>query len=219
MNERNSVDTYKPKNFETLEWSKVREHVGEHGMRNSNVMAIAPTATISYIQGCSQSIEPDYSMLYVYSTLSGEFTMVNEHFVQMAKKKGIWCQELVESLKAADGDVMAIGLDEDIQKEFMTAFDVGFDILIDCAAERQRWIDMGQSLNLYNKGASLKYLNDMYMKAWESGLKTTYYLRGKAATRLEKSTVQQKIEEEPEVDLEELPEACSILDPDCESCQ
>ena len=108
---------------------------------------------------------------------------------------------------------------KDIQKEFMTAFDVDFDVLIDCAAERQKWIDMGQSLNLYNKGASLKYLNDMYMKAWESGLKTTYYLRGKAATRLEKSTVQQKIEEEPEVDLEELPEACSILDPDCESCQ
>ena len=137
----------------------------------------------------------------------------------MAKKKGIWCQELVEALKAADGDVMAIDLDEDIQKEFMTAFDIDFDILIDCAAERQKWIDMGQSLNLYNKESSLKYLNDMYMKAWEAGLKTTYYLRGKAATRLEKSTVQQKNEEEPKVDLEELSEACSILDPDCESCQ
>ena len=219
MNERNTDASYEPKSFETLEWSKVREHVAEHGMRNSNVMAIAPTATISYIQGCSQSIEPDYSMLYVYSTLSGEFTMVNKYFVDMAKKKGIWCQELVEALKAADGDVMAIDLDEDIQEEFMTAFDVDFNIIIDCASERQKWIDMGQSLNLYNKEASLKYLNDMYMKAWESGLKTTYYLRGKAATRLEKSTVQQKVEEEPEVDTDELPQACSVLDPDCESCQ
>jgi ribonucleoside-diphosphate reductase alpha chain len=107
---------YKKEDFEnsTEEWDEVRELVRRHGMRNSNVMAIAPTATISYIQGCSQSIEPDYSVLYVYSTLSGEFTMVNEHFVAMAKKKGIWCQELVDALKTADGDVMAVDLDEDI---------------------------------------------------------------------------------------------------------
>ena len=218
MNERYSVETYKPKKFENLEWNKVRDHIAEHGMRNSNVMAIAPTATISYIQGCAQSIEPDYSMLYVYSTLSGEFTMVNEYFVDLAKKKGIWCQELVDALKAADGDVMAIDLDDDIQAEFMTAFDVEFDTLIGCAAERQKWIDMGQSLNLYNKGTSLKYLNDMYMKAWESGLKTTYYLRSKAATRVEKSTVE-AVKEEPDIESDVLPQACSIDDPDCESCQ
>ena len=161
---------------------RLGELVRRHGIRNSNVMAIAPTATISYIQGCSQSIEPDYSVLYVYSTLSGEFTMVNEHFVAMAKKKGIWCQELVDALKTADGDVMAVDLDEDIQREFISAFDIEPEILIEAAAERQKWIDMGQSLNLYNKHDSLKFLNDLYFNAWESGLKTTYYLRGKAAT-------------------------------------
>lgn len=216
MGQRNGKE-YKPSDYETLDWAKVREHVAEHGMRNSNTMAIAPTATISYIQGCTQSIEPDYSMLYVYSTLSGEFTMVNEHFVAMAKKKGIWCQELVDALKAADGDVMSIDLDEEIQTEFKGAFDVDYERLIDAAAKRQMWIDMGQSLNLYNKASSLKFLNDMYMYAWDSGLKTTYYLRSKAATRVEKSTVVTKTEQVIEGD--ELPKACSIDDPDCESCQ
>mgnify|MGYP003641963422 CR=1 FL=1 len=215
MNDRLKTKKHKSKDFEKLEWDKVRKHIDEYGMRNSNVMAIAPTATISYIQGCSQSIEPDYSMLYVYSTLSGEFTMVNEYFVEMAKKKGIWCQELVEALKSADGDVMAIDLDEDIQEEFKNAFDIDYKILISAAAERQKWIDMGQSLNLYNKGSSLKYLNDMYMYAWKSGLKTTYYLRGKSATRLEKSTVDSK--QEPSTD--DPPQSCSVLDPGCESCQ
>lgn len=212
-----SGEEHKPSDYETLDWAKVREHVAEHGMRNSNTMAIAPTATISYIQGCTQSIEPDYSMLYVYSTLSGEFTMVNEHFVAMAKRKGIWCQELVDALKAADGDVMSIDLDEEIQTEFKGAFDVDHEKLIDAAAKRQMWIDMGQSLNLYNKASSLKFLNDMYMYAWDSGLKTTYYLRSKAATRVEKSTVVTKTEQVIEGD--ELPKACSIDDPDCESCQ
>jgi ribonucleoside-diphosphate reductase alpha chain len=209
---------YKIKDFETLEWDKVREHIQEYGMRNSNVMAIAPTATISYIQGCSQSIEPDYSVLFVYSTLSGEFTMINEHFVNMAKKKDIWCQELIDALKTADGDVMSIDLPEDMQREFKTAFDVNAETLIEAAAERQKWIDMGESFNLYNKGTSLKYLNDIYTYAWKQGLKTTYYLRSKAATRLEKSTVEAPKEEIPEEDLSQV-KACSITDPDCESCQ
>jgi len=219
MNNRNSTSSNKPSKFETMDWSKVRKHVLEHGMRNSNVMAIAPTATISYIQGCSQSIEPDYSTLFVYSTLSGEFTMINEHFVEAAKKKGIWCKELIDALKASDGDVMAIDLPEDIQEEFKTAFDININTLINAAAERQKWIDMGESLNLYNKGTSLKYLNDMYMHAWETGLKTTYYLRSKAATRLEKSTVEapKQTEETPE-DLSQV-KACSLENPDCESCQ
>ena len=217
MSQRTGKD-YDASNYETLEWSKVREHVAEYGMRNSNTMAIAPTATISYIQGCTQSIEPDYSMLYVYSTLSGEFTMVNEYFVAMAKKKGIWCQELVDALKAADGDVMSIDLDEEIQTEFKGAFDVGYKTLIDAASKRQMWIDMGQSLDLYNKESSLKYLNDMYMYAWESGLKTTYYLRSKAATRVEKSTVE-AVKKEIDIESDVLPQACSIDDPDCESCQ
>jgi ribonucleoside-diphosphate reductase alpha chain len=138
----------------------------------------------------------------------------------MAKKKGIWCKELVEALKAADGDVMAIDLPEEIQNQFKTAFDVSAEVLIEAAAARQRWIDMGQSFNLYNKGTSLKYLNDIYMKCYEDGLKTTYYLRSKAATRLEKSTVSSTSEESQEVpeDLSQV-KACSINDPDCESCQ
>ena len=205
--------------FETMEWDKVRAHIAEHGMRNSNVMAIAPTATISYIQGCSQSIEPDYSVLFVYSTLSGEFTMINEHFVELAKKKGIWCKELVDALKAADGDVLSIDLDEEFKEHFKTAFDVSYETLVDAAAARQKWIDMGQSFNLYNKGTSLKYLNDMYNYCWEKGLKTTYYLRSKSATRVEKSTVEEAKDDEPTgEDLSQV-KACSIDDPDCESCQ
>ena len=205
--------------LETMDWSKVREHIALHGMRNSNVMAIAPTATISYIQGCSQSIEPDYSVLFVYSTLSGEFTMINEHFVEAAKKKGIWCQQLIDALKAADGDVMAIDLPEDIQQKFKSAFDVSADSLISAAASRQIWIDMGQSFNLYNKGTSLKYLNDIYTNCWEQGLKTTYYLRSKSATRVEKSTVEESPKEEQIEDSLEGVRACAIDDPDCESCQ
>ena len=216
---------YKVSQFETMEWDRVREHIALHGMRNSNVMAIAPTATISYIQGCSQSIEPDYSVLFVYSTLSGEFTMINEHFVEAAKKKNIWCKQLVDALKAADGDVMSIDLDEEIQQRFKSAFDVGAHTLISAAAERQKWIDMGQSFNLYNKGTSLKYLNDMYLDCWEQGLKTTYYLRSKSATRVEKSTIEEvevetptETESQTEEDLSQV-KACSITNPDCESCQ
>mgnify|MGYP001488678666 FL=1 len=219
MNSRDKAKSYKPEDFETLEWNKVREHIAAHGMRNSNVMAIAPTATISYIQGCSQSIEPDYSVLFVYSTLSGEFTMINEHFVEAAKKKGIWCQQLIDALKAADGDVMAIDLPEDIQQRFKTAFDVNADSLISAAASRQMWIDMGQSFNLYNKGTSLKYLNDIYTNCWEQGLKTTYYLRSKSATRVEKSTVEETVEEQKVEDSLDGIKACAIDDPDCESCQ
>ena len=219
MNDRNSTSSNKPDKFETMDWLKVRKHVAEYGMRNSNVMTIAPTATISYIQGCSQSIEPDYSTLFVYSTLSGEFTMINEHFVEAAKKKGIWCQQLIDALKAADGDVMAIDLPEDIQQKFKSAFDVSADSLISAAASRQIWIDMGQSFNLYNKGTSLKYLNDIYTNCWEQGLKTTYYLRSKSATRVEKSTVEESPKEEQIEDSLEGVKACAIDDPDCESCQ
>jgi ribonucleoside-diphosphate reductase alpha chain len=206
--------------YETLdEWDSVRQLVADYGMRNSNIMAIAPTATISYIQGCSQSIEPDYSALYVYSTLSGEFTMVNEHFVALAKKKGIWSQELIDALKSVDGDVTAlVDLSDDLKEEFKNAFDVSYETLIKAAAARQRWIDMGQSLNLYNKYESLKYLNDMYMLAWEECLKTTYYLRSKAATRLEKSTVSAAKNSKDDGIISK-PSACSILDPGCESCQ
>lgn len=189
---------------------QARDCVADLGMRNSNVMAIAPTATISFIVGCSQSIEPDYSVLYTYSTLSGEFTMVNEHFVKRMKSLGKWNPEFVNKLIAADGDVSQLDLTPTTTEEFKTCFDVDYRRLIDAAATRQIWIDQGQSLNLYCQGRSLKQLNDMYLYAWESGLKTTYYLRTKAASKIEKSYSQ-----EPETPVAQ----CRIDNPNCESCQ
>ncbi len=189
---------------------RARDCVADLGMRNSNVMAIAPTATISFIVGCSQSIEPDYSTLFVYSTLSGEFTMVNEHFVKRMKKLKKWTPAFVNKLIAADGDVSKLGLADDIVQEFKTCFDVSYKRLIDAAATRQIWIDQGQSLNLYCQGQSLRELNDMYLYAWEAGLKTTYYLRTKAVSKIEKSYSQQ-----PESE----PAQCRIDNPSCESCQ
>lgn len=188
------------------DWDYVRDHVKKHGMRNSNTMAIAPTATISSIVGCSPSIEPRYSVLYVYSTLSGEFTMVNEYFVDELKKHNLWNHEMLNQIKANDGDLTNIDIPEDLKNHFKTAFQQDQFKMIDAASRRQKWIDMGQSLNLYNSETSLKYMNDLYMHAWETGLKTTYYLRNKAASKIEKSTVS-------------TPQACSITNPDCESCQ
>ena len=169
-------------------------------------MAIAPTATISYIQGCSQSIEPDYSVLYVYSTLSGDFTMINEYFVQKAKNLGIWCPELVSAIKQVDGDIASLQLPQELKDEFKTCFALDQKKLIDCAAARQIWIDMGQSLNIYYADKSLKGLSDIYFHAWRGGLKTTYYLRSKAASKIEKATISTE------------PKACPI-DGSCESCQ
>ena len=202
----------------TEDWDRLRDKV-RSGMRNSNVMAIAPTATISFIAGCSQSIEPDYRMIYVYSTLSGDFTMVNEHFVRRAKELGLWSPKLIESLHAVDGDVSLIELPEELKKGFHTAFSVSQERLIDCAAARQIWIDQGQSLNVYCNTTSLKSINEVYMHAWKRGLKTTYYLRSLAASTVEKSVRSSSAKDES--DPEEV-KACSIeavLSGSCESCQ
>jgi len=190
------------------DWTYVREHVKRHGMRNSNTMAVAPTATISSIVGCSPSIEPRYSVLFVYSTLSGEFTMVNEYFVDEMKKLNLWNHNMLDLVKQYDGDLdMIPGIPDSIKRQFKNAFQQDQFKMIDAAAARQKWIDMGQSLNLYNSETSLKYMNDLYTHAWQIGLKTTYYLRNKAASKIEKSTTQSA------------PKACSITDPGCESCQ
>ena len=149
-------------------------------------MAIAPTATISYIAGCSQSIEPDFSLLYVYSTLSGEFTQINKYFVAEMKKRGLWCEDLIQALKITGGSIQNTNLPDDIKERFKGAFELDQRKLIECAAARQKWIDMGQSLNLYANTDSLKALHDMYVLAWELGLKTTYYLRTKGASSVEK---------------------------------
>ncbi|MCG6156712.1 ribonucleoside-diphosphate reductase subunit alpha [Rubinisphaera margarita] len=174
----------------SLDWTPVRESVAKYGMRNSNCMAIAPTATISTIIGVSQSIEPSYKHLYVKSNLSGEFTQVNTVLVKELKSRHLWDDDMLDALKYYDGALAEIDrIPADVKVRYQTAFEVEPYWLIECAARRQKWIDMGQSLNLYMQAPSGKKLNDMYIDAWKKGLKTTYYLRSLAATQVEKSTV------------------------------
>ncbi len=173
----------------TKDWNVVREHVKKFGMRNSNTMAIAPTATISNITGVSQSIEPTYKHLYAKSNLSGEFTSNNVYLVQELKRRGLWDNEMIDDLKYFDGSILEIErIPEDVKRTFVTAFEIEPEWLIECASRRQKWIDMGQSLNLYINEPSGKKLHDMYLLAWRKGLKTTYYLRSLGATQIEKST-------------------------------
>ena len=174
----------------TLDWNVVREAVKEHGMRNSNTMAIAPTATIANITGISQSIEPSYKHLYVKSNLSGDFTVVNPALVTDLKAIDCWDNEMIDDLKYFDGSIQEIErIPDALKAKYITAFEMDSQWLIDCASRRQKWIDMGQSLNLYLAEPSGKKLNDMYLHAWERGLKTTYYLRSLGATSVEKSTI------------------------------
>ena len=221
----------------TMPWDEVREHVAAHGMRNSNVMAIAPTATISTIVGVSQSIEPAYKHLYVKSNLSGEFTQVTLDLVDDLKDRGLWDADMLEALKYYDGSVQEIeNVPDDIKARYLTAFEVDPEWIIKCASRRQKWIDMGQSLNLYLAEPSGKKLHNMYMSCWDKGLKTTYYLRTLAATHVEKSTVDVNkfgiqprwmknksasgdIEVNRETPATMVTRACSIDDPDCEACQ
>ncbi len=174
----------------SLDWTPVRESVAKYGMRNSNCMAIAPTATISTIIGVSQSIEPSYKHLYVKSNLSGEFTQVSTVLVNELKDRNLWDTDMLDALKYYDGILSEIArVPADIKERYKTAFEVEPHWLLECAARRQKWIDMGQSLNLYMQDPSGKKLHDMYFAAWKKGLKTTYYLRSLAATQVEKSTV------------------------------
>ncbi|MGH2534955.1 MAG: ribonucleoside-diphosphate reductase subunit alpha [Thermomicrobiales bacterium] len=174
----------------TLDWEPVREAVRRHGMRNSNCLAIAPTATIANIQGVGQSIEPRYTNLFVKSNLSGEFTVVNEALVQDLAARGLWDEAMRDELKYQDGSVQAIErVPADLKARYPTAFEIDLSWLIACAARRQKWIDMSQSLNLYLAEPSGKKLSEAYHLAWRSGLKTTYYLRTRAATQSEQSTL------------------------------
>jgi ribonucleoside-diphosphate reductase alpha chain len=213
----------------TLNWKHVRNQVKQYGMRNSQVMAIAPTATISQIVGVSQSIEPLYAALYVKSNLSGDFTYVNERLVEELKKEGLWNQEMLDELKYEDGSIQNIQrIPAEIRNKYKTAFEVGVEWLIRCAAARQKWIDMGQSLNLYLLEPSGKKLDEMYFYAWRCGLKTTYYLRTRAATQVEKSTLDvnrfgiqpkwMKSKSESS-SIEVTRQACALTDPECEACQ
>ncbi|GCL63968.1 ribonucleoside-diphosphate reductase subunit alpha [Pseudaquabacterium pictum] len=228
----------------TLEWDALRARIAEHGMRNSNCVAIAPTATISNIIGVDASIEPCFGNLSVKSNLSGEFTVVNEYLVRDLKRLGLWDDVMVMDLKHFDGSLRRIDrVPEDIKALYATAFEVDAQWLVEAAARRQKWIDQAQSLNIYMAGASGKKLDDIYKLAWLRGLKTTYYLRTMGATAAEKSTVsagamnavssgaavggglsaidaaaqqaQHAIDATPASDIK----FCSIDNPDCEACQ
>lgn len=203
-----------------LDWDSLRARIKQTGMRNSNVLAIAPTATIANISGVSQSIEPTYQNLYVKSNLSGEFTVVNPFLVRDLKKANLWDSVMVNDLKYYEGSVQKIDrVPDDIKHIYATAFEVEPRWLVDAASRRQKWIDQAQSLNLYVAGASGKKLDITYRMAWLRGLKTTYYLRALAATTTEKSTVSDNSLNKVSSEAAAVPMACSLDDPDCEACQ
>ena len=221
-----------------LDWAPVRAAVAAHGMRNCNCMAIAPTATISNIVGVSQSIEPTYRNLYAKSNLSGEFTSVNEALVADLRALGLWDQRMIDDLKYYDGSVQQIDrVPEVLRSRYVTAFEIDPSWLIECASRRQKWIDMGQSLNLYVAEPNGRRISDMYFLAWRRGLKTTYYLRSLGATQVEKSTLDVNargiqprwmrarsasaavhVERGDGPAAAETP-ACRVEDPECEACQ
>jgi ribonucleoside-diphosphate reductase alpha chain len=172
-----------------MPWSNVRERIAQYGMRNSNCLAIAPTATISNIIGVSACIEPTFQNLFVKSNLSGEFTVVNDYLVRDLKALGLWDSVMAADLKYFDGSLAQIGrIPQELKDLYATAFEVDPSWLVEAAARRQKWIDQAQSLNIYMAGASGKKLDEVYKLAWLRGLKTTYYLRTKAASAVEKST-------------------------------
>lgn len=201
----------------SLDWDALRARV-KTGMRNSNTMAIAPTATISNICGVSQSIEPTYQNLYVKSNLSGEFTVINPYLVEELRKLNLWDDVMVNDLKYYDGSLNKIArIPQSIKDRFATAFEIDPQWLVEAASRRQKWIDQGQSLNLYMADPSGPKLDSLYKFAWKKGLKTTYYLRSLGATNTEKSTVENASLNA--VKMEPAPKACSIADPECEACQ
>jgi ribonucleoside-diphosphate reductase alpha chain len=222
------------------DWTPVRESIKKYGMRNSNTMAIAPTATISNIIGSTQSIEPMYKHLFVKSNLSGEFTIPNIFLVDRLKKLGLWDQQMLDDLKYFDGSITEIErVPQEIKQLFLTSFEIDPEWLIECTSRRQKWIDMGISHNLYIAEPSGKKLHQMYLFAWKKGLKTSYYLRCLSATTIEKSTtdvnkrglqprwmknksassnIQIDREETPATPKKDKPIACN-LEEGCESCQ
>ena len=214
----------------SLDWTPVRDSIKKYGMRNSNTMAIAPTATIANITGVTQSIEPMYKHLFVKSNLSGEFTTINPFLVAKLKELNLWDAEMIDDLKYFDGSVLEIDrIPDEIKQLFLTAFEIEPEWLIECGSRRQKWIDMGQSLNLYLANPSGKKLNHMYLLAWKKGLKTTYYLRALAATHIEKSTTDINIRGiQPRWMKSESPSArikidrkgtCDPNDSSCDACQ
>jgi ribonucleoside-diphosphate reductase alpha chain len=207
-----------------LDWEPLREKIAAQGMRNSNVLAVAPTATISNIMGTSPCIEPLYKNLFAKSNISGDFVILNPFLVRDLKALGLWSAPLAEEIKRRDGDISEIrSIPEDIRDRYRTAFQIDSSWLIEAAARRQKWIDQSQSLNLFLAAPDMKALSHMYRAAWRAGLKTTYYLRTLGASSIEKATVSAAVAEPKPVE-EDFPEldaaACSILNgEDCEACQ
>ncbi|APZ43837.1 ribonucleoside-diphosphate reductase subunit alpha [Acidihalobacter ferrooxydans] len=219
---------------QSLDWTDLRERVKTHGLRNSNTMAIAPTATISNICGVSQSIEPTYQNLFVKSNLSGEFTVINPYLVADLKQRDLWDDVMVNDLKYYDGSVQPIDrVPADLKALYATAFELDSRWLIEAASRRQKWLDQAQSLNLYMAQPSGRALDNLYKLAWVRGLKTTYYLRSMGATHAGKSTVVEPTQSSHTrqysadtvksatlvAEQGEGPKVCSILEPDCEACQ
>jgi ribonucleoside-diphosphate reductase alpha chain len=203
-----------------LDWNALRAKVRTQGMRNSNTMAIAPTATIANIVGVSQGIDPIYQNLYVKSNLSGEFTVLNDYLVKDLKKLGLWDEVMVNDLKYYNGSVKAIGrVPTELKRLYATAFEIDPSWLVEAGSRRQKWLDQAQSLNLYVAVPSGKVLDNLYKLAWKRGLKTTYYLRTMGATSTEKSTSNRTELNAVKMKDTEAPKACSIADPDCEACQ
>ncbi|MBS4097045.1 MAG: ribonucleoside-diphosphate reductase subunit alpha [Sulfuricella sp.] len=207
----------------TLDWEALRARIKQYGMRNSNCLAIAPTATIANIVGVSPSIEPTYQNLYVKSNLSGEFTVVNQYLVNDLKQAGLWDEVMIADLKYFDGTLARIDrIPANLRSLYATAFEVEPQWLVEAGSRRQKWIDQSQSLNIYMASPSGKKLDETYKLAWLRGLKTTYYLRSLGATHAEKSTVQAGSLNAVPVDGGlggDLPKACSIDNPECEACQ
>jgi len=210
----------------SLDWEALRARIQSHGMRNSNCLAIAPTATIANIVGVSASIEPTYQNLFVKSNLSGEFTVVNEYLVADLKMGGLWDEVMIADLKYFDGNLARIDrVPAALRKLYATAFEIEPKWLVEAASRRQKWIDQSQSLNIYMSGASGKRLDETYKLAWLRGLKTTYYLRAMGATHAEKSTSKAgalnavPAASEPELVAEAAIKVCAIDNPDCEACQ
>lgn len=213
----------------TMDWEALRKRIKKHGMRNSNCLAIAPTATISNVIGVSASIEPTYQNLYVKSNLSGEFTIANKSLVNELKKRNLWDEVMIADLKYFDGAISKIDrVPDDIRLLYATAFEMEPRWLVEAAARRQKWIDQSQSLNIYIAGVSGKKMDEIYKLAWLRGLKTTYYLRSLGATAAEKSTVHAGALNAVPADggvtaanarTEAELKYCAIDEPDCESCQ
>jgi ribonucleoside-diphosphate reductase alpha chain len=220
LQEARGDDYLKQDRSQTLDWAKLRTRVATVGMRNSNVLAIAPTATISNICGVSQSIDPTYQNLYVKSNMSGEFTVINPYLANDLKRLDLWDEVMVHDLKYYDGNLQKITrIPRELKELYATAFEIEPRWLVEAGSRRQKWIDQAQSLNLYMANPSGKKMDTLYRMAWLLGLKTTYYLRSLGATSTEKSTIHDGALNAVKVMDMAAPKACAIDDPDCEACQ